>query len=42
VPIGPGLFSTSPARNNNIKNISIIFDIITQFVLDNNRYYIVL
>jgi hypothetical protein len=31
VPIGPGLFSTSPARNNNIKNISIIFDIITQF-----------
>jgi hypothetical protein len=36
VPIGPGFFSISPARNNNNKNISIIFDIITKFVLDNN------
>jgi hypothetical protein len=33
VPLGPGFFSTSPVRNNNNKNISIIFDIITKFVL---------
>jgi hypothetical protein len=42
VPIGPGFFSTSPARNNNNKNISIIFDIITKFVLDNNIPFLII
>jgi hypothetical protein len=36
VPIRPGFFSTSRARNYNNKNISIIFDIITKSVLDNS------
>jgi hypothetical protein len=42
VPIRPGFFSTSPARNSNNKNISIIFDIITKFVLDNNIPFLII